>query len=262
MRYRLVFLLGLALITSCRTRNLAYLSDVQSKGLYTEKVLNATEPKVQVDDLLSITVVSPSAESNSLFNRGEMPVAGVVSNYNANSASSVMYREGYLVDKDGFIDFPVLGKVKLGGLTKAEAKALLISQLDGYLKEPMVNIRYLNYKVTVMGEVNRPATFMIPTEKVTILEALGMAGDMTAFGRRENVMVIREVGGVRTITRLDLNKKDVLSSPFFYLQQNDVVYVEPDRVKTLQASTNTRNLSIFTTVLSLTSFVLFRLRII
>lgn len=237
------------------------MSDLKEQEVYQENVVLPIEPKIQSDDLLSISVISLSAESNNLFNQGEMPVLGMVSATNATNMAPTMYKEGYLVDKEGFIDFPVLGRIKVGGLHKAEAKKMLTMQLKNYIKEPIVNIRYLNYKITVVGEVSKPSTFVIPSEKVNIFEALGMAGDMTHFGKRENVLLIREIEGVRTVTRLNLNSKEVLSSPYFYLQPNDILYVEPHRIKAVQASTNTRNLSILTTVLSLTSFVLFRLRV-
>lgn len=261
MKVLSICLFGLCLFASCSVRNLAYLSDLEELAVYQEMIANHIEPKIQSDDLLSISVISLSAESNSLFNRGEMPVLGVASSYSATNASSSIYKEGYLVDKEGYIDFPVVGRIKLAGLSKAEAKVRLTTQMENYLKEPIVNIRYLNYKITVVGEVNKPSTFIIPSEKINILEALGMAGDMTHFGKRENVLLIREVEGVRTVTRLNLNSKEVLSSPYFYLQSNDIVYVEPDRIKAVQASTNTRNLSIVSAVLSLASFVLIRLRV-
>lgn len=260
MKVQFFFLIGIIfLFASCSVRNLAYLSDAEEQQEYHENVVTTSEPKIQSDDLFSISVISLSPESNKLFNQGEMPVVNTVSGYHTANTSPTVYKEGYLVDKEGYIDFPVLGRVKLGGLTKTEAKALLTSQLENYIKEPVLSIRYLNYKITVVGEVHKPSTFTIPSEKINILEALGMAGDMTAFGKRENVLLIREVEGVRTVARLDLNKKEVLSSPYFYLQPNDIIYVEPDKMKAVQASTNTRNISILSAALSLTTFVLFRL---
>lgn len=261
MKVQFLCLIGIILFTSCSVRNLAYLSDLEEQSVYQEPVANSIESKIQSDDLLSISVISLSPESNNLFNRGEMPVVGIVSSYNASNTTSTMYKEGYLVDREGFIDFPVLGRVKVGGLSKVEAKAFLTAELKKYLKEPIVNIRYLNYKVTVVGEVSKPSTFIIPSERINILEALGMAGDMTHFGKRENVLLIREVEGVRTVVRLNLNSSEVLSSPYFYLQPNDIIYVEPNKIKAVQASTNTRTLSIISTVLSLASFALFRLRV-
>ncbi|MBC5773003.1 polysaccharide biosynthesis/export family protein [Pontibacter sp. KCTC 32443] len=239
MRIELIYLVGLLLVTSCGpTRNLAYFSDLKEQTSYSEEITNLAVSKIQPNDLLSITVSSKSPESDLQFNRGML-----------GAAENKM--EGYLVDESGFIDFPVVGRVKLAGLTKQEAKDTLTAQLGGYLKDPVVQIRNMNFKISVIGEVNRPSTFTVPAEKISILEALGMAGDMTPFGKRENVIVMREEAGKRTMTRLDLNKKDVLSSPYFYLQQNDVVYVEPDKMKQVQASTNTRNLAILTSLTSL-----------
>jgi polysaccharide biosynthesis/export protein len=260
MKSILIYLLSALVLVSCGpTRNLAYFSDLQEEAVYTENITNATQAKIQPDDLLSITVSSPNAEANTLFNKGVAPAVGSVADISAGNRAVNIHNEGYLVDRNGNIDFPVMGQINLGGLTKEEAKAKLIKELDQYLKEPMVNIRFLNYKVTVVGEVSRPSTFTIPTEKINILEALGMAGDMTAFGKRENVLIIREEAGVRTMARVNLNNKDMLNSPFFYLRQNDVVYVEPDRMKQVQASTNTRSLSILLAVVSLATIIIPRL---
>lgn len=261
MKIHLTFLILLIILSSCSVRNLAYLSDLKNQEVFQEKIDNSIEPGIQPDDLLSISVVSLNPESNSLFNRGEMPVAGIITSASAANSTPSVYKEGYLVDREGNIDFPVLGTVKLGGLTKSAAKAKLTNQLEEYLKDPIVNIRYLNYKITVVGEVNRPATFTVPSERINILEALGMAGDMTQYGKRENVLLIREVAGVRTVTRLDLNNKSVLNSPYFFLQQNDIVYVEPDRMKAVQASTNTRSLAIATSTLTLLIVAISRIRL-
>src|SRR5690606_15059670 len=127
---------------------------------------------------------------------------------------------------------------KLAGLTKPEAIEEMSFRLREHVKKPIVNIRFLNFKVTVIGEVNRPSTFTVATEKITILEALGLAGDMTAYGKRENVLVIRDKDGVRSANRLNLNDKSILNSPYYYLTQNDVVYVEPDKMKTIQTYVN------------------------
>ncbi|AKD01939.1 polysaccharide biosynthesis/export family protein [Pontibacter korlensis] len=260
MKSNLIYLLLLSLIASCGpTRNLAYFSDLQEQAVYKEEVANTTESKIQPDDLLSVSVTSLNPEANAVFNRGIIPPAGIVTDFGVGSRGANIHSEGYLVDQNGYIEYPVLGKVELGGLTKDEAKAKLAKALDEYLKDPIVTIRFLNYRVTVIGEVNRPSTFTIPSERINILEALGMAGDMTAFGRRENVLIIREENGVRSMTRVNLNNKEVLKSPYFYLQQNDVVYVEPDKMKQVQASTNTRTLSIITAVTSLAIVVASRL---
>lgn len=239
---------------SCSQRNLVYLSDLDNTRMHTEAIRNSSEPKIQPDDLLNISITSLNPEANVLFNKGEVMPVGNSGGYSGGGTG--ISSEGYLVDKEGNIDFPVLGKIHLGGLTKAEAKARLNARLEYYLKEPMVNIRFMNFKITVIGEVNRPSTITIPTEKINILEALGMAGDMTAYGKRENVLVIREVEGQRIITRLNLNSKEVLNSPFFFLQQNDIVYVEPDKVKADQVSTRRNDISMALSVASFLTILL------
>ncbi|MBB6611199.1 polysaccharide biosynthesis/export family protein [Pontibacter sp. Tf4] len=262
MKSKLLALITLICFTSCTPRNLAYFSDLQQQTEIAEEIKNSRIPKIQPDDILSITVTSISPEANAVFNRGEVtPTSGTIPNYNSasNTLPSNLYREGYLVNEDGYVNFPVLGKVKVAGLTKTEATEMFTSELNAHVKDPIVNIRHLNFKVTVVGEVNRPSTFTVPTQKLNILEALGMAGDMTAFGKRENVLVIREENDVRKMVRLNLNNKEVLNSPYFYLQQNDVVYVEPDRMKEVQASSNTRTLSIIAAAASIASIFIARL---
>ena len=250
--FLLIVLLALA---SCNNRNLAYLSDVQGQGEYIEKVTNATEPKIKPGDLLGITVTSLNADANRLFNQGVLIPVGSAGVLNQPTAPQ---SEGYIVDQEGFIDFPVLGKVQLGGLRKPEAKEKMLGLLEEYLEDPGVNIRYLNYRITVIGEVNRPSTFTIPNEKINILEALGMAGDLTVFGKRENVLIIREEEGERKMTRVNLNDKDVLNSPYFFLQQNDVVYVEPVPEKAAQASLTRSNISIFLSAASILAIIITR----
>ena len=256
---KIIFSLSvLLLFASCARRNLAYFSDVQGNNEYSETIVNSPEPVIQADDLLSITVTSLNPEANELFNKGVLP-AGTIADFSRDNRPTALQAEGYLVNREGYIDFPVLGKVKLGGMTKREAKEHLAEQLTEYLNEPIVEIRYLNYRITVIGEVNRPSTFTIPSEKINILAALGMAGDMTAYGKRENVLVIREVNGERKMQRLNLNDTEVLSSPYFYLQQNDVVYVEPDKLKQINANTNARTISIITGITTLAIIIASRL---
>jgi polysaccharide biosynthesis/export protein len=246
MKFKIYYLVALLFVTSCGpTRNLAYFSDLKEQLSYSEEITNTTVSRIQPNDLLSIAVSSRSPESDMQFNRGTLAV---------NDGKL----EGYLVNENGIIDFPVLGQIRLAGLSKQEAKDTLSHALQQYLKEPVVSIRNMNFKVTVIGEVNRPSTFTVPTERITILEALGLAGDMTPYGKRENVIVMREEAGIRTIVRLDLNSKKILNSPYFYLQQNDVLYIEPDKMKQVQVSTNTKSLAIFTTAVSLATLIISR----
>ncbi|WP_114783167.1 polysaccharide biosynthesis/export family protein [Botryobacter ruber] len=253
MKINILYLLSMLLtFASCSHRNLAYFSDLEEQAMYQEKIVNEIEPKIQPYDLLSITVTSLNPEASALFNTGTISTVSSITNFSTtNSSIGAVAREGYLVDQEGNIKFPVLGKVKVAGLTKTQVTDKLEKLVQEHLKEPIINVRYLNYKITVVGEVNRPATFTTPSERINIIEALGMAGDMTPYGKRENVLVIREEEGVRKMARLNLNNKEILNSPYFYLQQNDVVYVEPDRMRQVQASTNTRTLSIIASVTSL-----------
>ena len=137
------------------------------------------------------------------------------------------------MNNDGEIDFPVLGRIKIGGLTKTEAENLIKTKLKPYLKEtPIVNVRMTNYKISVLGEVARPGTFTVNNEKVNVLEALAMAGDMTVYGIRDNVKLIREdMDGRRSIINLNLNDANLIISPYYYLQQNDILYVTPNQTK-------------------------------
>ncbi len=252
VRCKLVCFVILILITSCSKRNLVYFSDLSPSSGNETPINNYVQPKIQPDDILSISVSSLNPESNVLFNNVILPTS-------ANSGgviAATKVNEGYLVDKSGFINFPVIGKVMLAGLTKEQAIEKLTAEVKVHVKNPILNIRFVNFKITVIGEVNAPSSFVVPTEKINVLEALGLAGDMTAFGRRENVLVIREQGGVRRTTRINLNNKEVFNSPFFYLQQNDVVYVEPDnRAKVAQINPNKDLMPIWTTLLSTAAFI-------
>lgn len=216
--------IGIALlITSCgTTRNITYLSNLGNSTESTSQVVQQPNIAIQPDDILSITVSSLSIESNAIFNaKAEMGVEELT---------------GYMVDEKGIIDFPLIGEVKLAGLTKAEATEVLTKKLNEHVKRPIVSIRFQNFTVTVLGEVNNPSSFRIPSDQVNIFEALGLAGDMTVYGRRENVLLIREKDNIRTTVRLNINDKEILNSPYFYLQQNDIIYVEPDEAKAGQTN--------------------------
>jgi polysaccharide export outer membrane protein len=215
-------------------------------------IKNYVQPTIQPDDILSITVSSLNPESNVLFNNLVLPTT-------ANSAMAIAANkgsEGYLVDKSGFVNFPVIGKIMLAGLSKEQATEKMTNEIKQHVKNPIVNIRFINFKITVIGEVRQPSTFTIATEKINILEALGLAGDMTAYGMRENVLIIREQQGVRKSARVNLNDKEVLNSPYFYLQQNDIVYVEPEsRSKTAETAPGNRYIPIWVSLISTLGFI-------
>lgn len=252
MNYRLIYFAVLILLSSCAKRNLVYFSDLPTSSEFNTPVKNYIPPKIQSDDILSVSVSSLNPESNVLFNNVLLPSAGNNANVIADKIN-----EGYLVDKNGSINFPVIGKIPLAGLSKEQATEKMTDLIKAHVKNPIVNIRFINFKITVIGEVNKPSTFISATEKINVLEALGLAGDMTAFGRRENVLVIREKDGVRSTSRINLNNKDVLNSPYFYLQQNDIVYVEPEnRAKVASTAPGNRFIGIWGSVISTLGFVL------
>jgi polysaccharide export outer membrane protein len=161
---------------------------------------------------------------------------------------------GYLVNADGTIKFPVIGLVKTAGLTKRQLENLLTDTLANrkLLVDPIVTVRFLNFRVTVLGEVARPTTLNVANERISILEALGLAGDLTIYAKRDNVLLIREEGGNRIIKRIDLNSNEILLSPYYYLKTNDVVYVEPRKDK-IQATSRTQQL--LPIILSLASLI-------
>jgi polysaccharide export outer membrane protein len=159
--------------------------------------------------------------------------------------------KGYIVDNEGNINFPNLGKVHLGGLTKNDAIDSLQKQISTFVSDAVtVNIRFLNYRITVLGEVNRPGTYTVENEKITLLEALGLAGDLTIYGKRNNVLIYREEGGKLLFHRVDLTSSKVFESDYFFLQQNDLIYVQPNKARTGSSIYN-QNLSVGMSLLSI-----------
>lgn len=224
IRHTIACLIAIFLFASCQSyKKVPYLQDaevveqtVQQKNLYDAKIM----PK----DLLTIVVSCTTPELAVPFNLME------ASSANSTSSSAL---QAYLVDNEGKINFPVLGELKIIGLTKKEAEQLIVERLKPYIKEiPIVTVRMVNYKISVIGEVASPGTFTISNEKVNLFEALAMAGDMTVWGLRDNVKLIREgADGRQEIITLDLSKAETILSPYYWLQQNDIVYVTPNKVK-------------------------------
>ncbi|MEN5194385.1 polysaccharide biosynthesis/export family protein [Sphingobacterium faecium] len=214
----------LVIFSSCGSRkNMVYF---QPDSTLINTVFEQYIPKIQKNDILTIVVTATDPKVTAPFN----PLS-TMSSSNMTQGVDLALRPTYTVGKDGEITLPMLGKVRIEGLTRLEAIEKLRSELSQYIKDPGVNINFNNFRVSVLGEVARPGSFIMPTERVTILEALGMAGDMTIRGVRENVTLIREVDGIKTIHRLDLTKQETLNSPYYYLVQNDVIYVEPNKAQ-------------------------------
>ncbi|MDR0261951.1 MAG: polysaccharide biosynthesis/export family protein [Sphingobacterium sp.] len=183
-------------------------------------------PKIQINDILTIVVTAADPKVTAPFN----PVSSMTSG-SVTQQMEMALRPTYTVDEKGEISLPMLGKVHLLGLTRIQAIEKIRNELSQYIKDPGVNINFNNFRVSVLGEVARPGSFIMPTERVTVLEALGMAGDLTIRGVRENIMLIREVDGQKTMHRLDLTQQNTLNSPYYYLAQNDVIYVEPNKAQ-------------------------------
>ena len=232
MKIKSFFLLGVItlIMASCSSyKQVPYLQDPAVVNAIQE-VQPLYDAKIMPKDLLTINVNTTDPEAAAPFN------LTIQSSINAARTTSLTQQpalQQYLVNNEGNIDFPVLGTLHIGGLTKSEAENLIREKLKPYLREtPIVTVRMTNYKISVLGEVAKPGTFTVSNEKVNVLEALAMAGDMTIWGVRNNVKLIREdATGKREIIMLNLNDADIVTSPYYYLQQNDILYVTPNKTK-------------------------------
>jgi len=231
LRKCILFLMLCVGFCSCANyKKIAYFRDLQdSTKSQSVALLTYKEIKIQADDILSITIQTIDPVNAASVNQlNSMPVAGITLGTATTANAQVA---GFLVDKDGFIELPMLGKLKLIGLTTIEARELIKEKASLYYKEPTVQLRFTNFKITVLGEVAKPAPYILPNEKVSVLDALGLAGDLTIFGKRDNVMLLRENNGKKQVYRFNLNNSDIFKSPAFYLQQNDIIYVEGNKAK-------------------------------
>lgn len=219
--------LSTLLVSGCTSyKKVPYLQNAQAIEVAAGEI-PLYDAKIMPKDLLTITVSTTDPQASVPFN---LTVQSAVSQA-SNSLTTQPSLQQYLVNNEGEIDFPVLGRLKISGLTKNECEALIREKLIPYLKEtPIVNVRMVNYKISVLGEVKSPGTFTVSNEKVNVLEALAMAGDMTVYGVRDNVKLVREnANGERIIQTLNLNDANLIRSPYFYLQQNDILYVSPNK---------------------------------
>ena len=234
-----------AVLTSCHVqKEIPYFQDIAEQGIGAKPAL--AETTVCPNDMLTILVSTLDPISSAPFN---LPLTSYTSP-GSDKISTQNTLQSYLVDKNGNIQFPVLGEVNVGGKTKNETVIYLQELLSNYLKDPIVNINVINFQISVLGEVNKPGQFKIENERVIILDALAMAGDLTIYGKRNSVLLFRIDGkGNKTAYRIDLTKKALFDSPYYYLQQNDVIYVEPNRTKSRE-SRYSPNLSILISAIS------------
>ncbi|MDB5087660.1 MAG: Polysaccharide biosynthesis/export protein [Mucilaginibacter sp.] len=261
-----LFLAYIITITSCvNQKQIAYFQ----KGVNqpdTIAVAKAYVPKIQPGDILDIKIGSLNPVASSFFNPySTVPVTSDNASGSGNSigalssgAGSVQpVAPGFLVDSAGTIELPLIGLLKVAGLNTSEARDLIKDRLaNKYLKEPTVNVRFLNYKISVMGEVARPSVYTVPNERITLPEALSMAGDMTIFGKRENVLVIRDENGKKEFGRVNLTSREVYTSPYYYLHANDIVYVEPGKGRVAQTDKVYQILPVALSALSLISIII------
>lgn len=236
-------------VSCTNTKKIAYFRDAQDTAFRAS--LPIVQAPFQKNDLLTIKISSLNAKASADFNQsagGDGAAAPGANNQGAN----------YLIDNNGNIEMPMLGYIKAEGLTKAQLRDKITNLIleKKLLLEPMVDIRQVNFDVTILGEVARPTVINVPSEKISLVKALGLAGDLTIYGKRDNILLIREEDGARVTRRLNLNSTDFLNSPYYYLQPNDVVYVEPNEAKVAVSGRSQQIIPIVFTSISVLLLVL------
>ncbi len=252
-----ILLAAIVLFSSCNIgKKVPYFIDVPDSTGYplTKKPLNYSEPRIRPNDILGITIQTIDPQASEVFNNGGTASTGSAGNSQAGG--------GYLVDNNGEIELPLVGRMKVAGMTTIEARTAIREAAKRFYVDPAVNVRFLNFNVTLLGDVSSPGTYNIQSERVSILDALGMAGDLAITAKRDNVMLVREEKGEKIFIRLDINNSDLVSSPYFYLKSGDVIYVEPNKAKAKIASVDpTRDkyigyiLSSITLLISVVNFI-------
>lgn len=248
---------SLLFFTSCiDQREITYFQSNAAMGDSLEMAITQTyTAKIQPGDILGIYVSSLSPEASAMFNPYLAAQAATVAPANLSSTTTSPVT-GFLVDDDGNISLPLVGKIKLSGETTKSATDLVTIKLNSYLEHPTVNIRILNFKISVMGEVARPAVYTVANEKITITEALTLAGDLTIFGKRTNILVVRDNNGKKEFKNLDITKREIFNSPYYYLHPNDIIYVEPGRGKTTATDRTVQLAPIFISAVTLITVLL------
>ena len=241
-------MLSVVMLASCaNVKDIAYFQD---KAIdHPEEIDKHGGIVIQPKDMISIVVSSRNPELSTMFN---LPVVSYQAGSEIVTSAAQQRLMGYVVDNDGYIDFPVLGEINVGGMTRWELSEYIKNTLleKGYLNDAVVTVEFMNFKVSVLGEVNKPGTYTIEGDKVTVLQALSLAGDLTIFGKRNNVTVIREMDGERIFYNVDLCSVDMFKSPAYNLQQNDIVYVEPSEIKARQSTLDDKGLRMTSIMIS------------
>lgn len=241
MRLKKLLAITAAVMLAAGCSTTTYMQVDYLQDLNRETTLEMKENKgivIQPQDQLSIVVSSRNPELSAALNK---PVASYQAGSEINATNVGSYRLlGYVVNNDGNIEFPMLGEIHVAGLNRWELQDLIKSKVidAGILLDPIVTVEFMNFRISVMGEVNSPGTYNVTGDKITLLGALSLAKDLTIYGRRDNVTVIREQNGQRSVYKVDLRKSNIFDSPAYYLQQNDVIYVYPNSVRAGQSTIN------------------------
>jgi polysaccharide export outer membrane protein len=229
-----ILFLSIVFFSCTSTKNIKYFRDIPDSGaLKTIPTAEYLEPAVQVDDILTIMVETVDPTATTMINMGNVPVSNSATQIASSTGSlGQTVSAGYLVDKEGYIEVPVLGKIKAVGYTTSQLRDIIKNIAVKYYNDPTVIVRYANFKISITGEVLKPGQYISPNEKLSILDAIAMAGDLTIYGKRDNVLLIREnPDGTKTPYRINLNNSNIMSAPYYYLRQNDVIYVQPSNGK-------------------------------
>ncbi|KAA2239199.1 hypothetical protein F0L74_23625 [Chitinophaga agrisoli] len=258
------FFIGICVLlcTSCvTTKNVTYFRDLPDTiKLRTMEKAAFYAPVIQPDDILQVSIQTLDPAATALLNQ-QNTANWQVTGTPATGSSGSGGVSGYLVDKEGYVLLPLIGKVLVKGKTTDKVRDEIRDKAAEYYKDPVVNVRFANFKITVLGEVARPSTYVMPNEKVTLLDALGMAGDLTIYGKRENVLLIREKEGKKEFVRFNLNNSQLFTSPYYYLQQGDVVYVEPNKARIVATdAARLRTITIITSVTTLLAILISRIK--
>ena len=249
-------------ITSCSTpRNYTYFRDIPdsfSTKFPSIPLAAYQDPVIKASDLLQVSIITIDPQENAAIANGNTAVFPL--QVGSSGFSSGQPVPAVQVNGKGFIELPVIGSIHVAGLTTAQAKDTIYFYVSKYYKSATVSVRFANFSITVLGEVTKPGTFTIPNEKVSVLDALGMAGDLTIFGKRENILLVRDSADHKELARFDLNSSKTLQSPFFYLKPGDILYVEPDKAKAASVdAVKTRNYALIASALTVLIILISRL---
>lgn len=257
MKKILYLALAVLFLSSCgvQYKTIPYFTDLPADSAVQEQIQNQSALRIQKADILGLTVTSLNPEASVIYNRGN--TSSVQGNVGGN-IDPVLTSNGFVVDQNGNIQMQSIGDIKVEGLTTVQARAIIEQKLTKFLKEPVVSLKIVNYRISVMGDVLRPGVYPVSNERVSLTEALSMAGDLNITAQRNNVLLIREINGERQYIRLDLQSKSLFSSPYYYLQNNDVLYIQPGKTKYASVDASYRNVSIVLSALSVIALLISR----